>query len=65
VRFQEGDQILVCQGHEPVRERVIYRPVGGPIEFGEHSSQAAVREAQEELGEEVVNPRPVGILENL
>jgi ADP-ribose pyrophosphatase YjhB (NUDIX family) len=62
---RKGDLVLVCQGYEPVRQRVIYRPLGGTIEFGEHSSQAALREAREELGVEVVNPRLLGVLENI
>lgn len=42
-----------------------YRPIGGTIEFGEHSQQTLVREFQEELGVEVTIQRYVQCIENI
>ena len=42
-----------------------HRLPGGNIELGERSSEAAVREIREELGIELVQPRLLGVLENI
>jgi ADP-ribose pyrophosphatase YjhB (NUDIX family) len=39
--------------------------VGGGVEFGEHSSEALVREIREEIGAEIENLQLVGVLENI
>lgn len=46
------------------RGRTFYRPPGGGIEFGEHSRDAACREAWEELGQAVHAERLLGVVEN-
>ena len=63
--FQNAGRILVFKGHDPVKGETFYRPLGGAIEFGETSQQALVREIREELGEEIRNPRYLGMLENI
>lgn len=40
-------------------------PVGGGIEFGETSEQAAVRETHEEINAVVTNMRFMGVIENM
>jgi 8-oxo-dGTP pyrophosphatase MutT (NUDIX family) len=45
--------------------KIFYIPVGGGIEFGEHSSEAAKREVMEEIGEEIINLRLMNIMENI
>lgn len=46
-----GDvEVLLGEHYDPVEEHTFYRPPGGGVEFGEHSSEAAVREFDEELG---------------
>jgi ADP-ribose pyrophosphatase YjhB (NUDIX family) len=42
-----------------------WRPLGGTIEFGERAAAALVREFREELGEAIIEPRPLAVLENL
>ena len=64
VFLREGS-ILVFEGYDPVKRQVFYRPLGGGIEFGEHSRDAVVREIREELGREITNLRSLGILENI
>jgi ADP-ribose pyrophosphatase YjhB (NUDIX family) len=44
--------------------RIFYRPPGGGIEFGEHSREAACREALEEIGQPVRAERLLGVVEN-
>lgn len=58
-------RVLVRRHVDHGRPRVFYRPVGGSIEFGEHSRDAARREVHEEIGAEVANLRLLGCVENL
>ncbi|MDY0095801.1 MAG: NUDIX hydrolase [Candidatus Vecturithrix sp.] len=63
--FQKDQQILVYEGYDPVKQETFYRPLGGGIEFGEQSTQTAVREMREELHAEICNLRYLGCLENI
>ncbi len=58
------DEMLVFQGHDEVKNEVYYRPLGGTIEFGEHSEAAIRRELREELNVTVVAARLLGVIEN-
>ena len=61
----DGDRLLVAEGFDPASEdQVFYRPIGGSIEFGEPAALTVQREYLEEMGAEVVDPRPLGTLEN-
>jgi 8-oxo-dGTP pyrophosphatase MutT (NUDIX family) len=61
----KGDRVLVRRHLDGVLDPVFYRPLGGTIEFGERSSDAARREVQEEIGAELANLRLLGCIENL
>lgn len=63
--MRRGHDILVSQGYDSVKQTVFYRPLGGGIDFGELSWDAAVREMMEELGVDVQDPVLLGVLENL
>jgi ADP-ribose pyrophosphatase YjhB (NUDIX family) len=63
--FLRDDTLLVFEGHDPVKGRTFYRPLGGGIEFGETGAQAMVREIREEIGAEVTNVRYFGLCENI
>jgi len=63
--FRNGNRILVGEGRDCVKEETFYRPLGGTIEFGEHSREAIVREIREELGAEIAQVRFLGALENI
>ena len=63
--FRQGDRILVAHGTDPVTEQSFHRPLGGGVEFGEHSVDALRREIDEELGTTIENPRLLGVLENV
>ena len=63
--FRNGNQILVSEGFDTVKQSYYYRPLGGGIEYGESSKAAVLREVQEELNVEVENVQLVGVIENL
>ena len=60
--FRHGDKILAAEGFDSIKQQTFYRPLGGTIEFGEHSSETVRRELLEELGAEVTNLRYLGTL---
>lgn len=63
--FSHEGKILACRGKDDVKKNEFYRPLGGMIEFGEHSEDALKREIQEELSEEITNIKFLGRLENI
>ena len=63
--LRRREQILVFEGHDDVKGETYYRPLGGGVEFGEHSEDALVREFREELDAEVVVKERLGVLENV
>lgn len=63
--FRHNDCILVAEGYDPVKKESFYRPLGGGIEFGEHSEQTIRREILEEIGAEVCDLKYLGTLENI
>jgi 8-oxo-dGTP pyrophosphatase MutT (NUDIX family) len=62
---RRGPLILVERGFDPTKNETFYRPLGGGIEFGEHSRAAVVREIREEIGAEITDLRLLGTLENI
>lgn len=65
--FSRNGSILVAEGVDAVKGETFYRPLGGSIEFGEHSKDTVVREIREELGAEVEpeSLRHIATLENI
>jgi len=63
--FRSGDRILVHAGMDTVKGLPFARPLGGGIDFGEHSRDAIVREIREELGAEITEVKQIGILESI
>jgi len=63
--FQRDDRILVIEAVDSIKRQTFYRPLGGGIDFGEHSSDAVIREVREEISAEVANLRYIGTLENI
>jgi len=63
--FSHNDNILVSEEYDPSKGKTFYRPLGGGIEFGEHSIDAVRRELMEEIGAEVKELVYLGTLENI
>lgn len=63
--FRRGDRILVSEAFDSSEGVYFCRPLGGGIEFGEHSRDAVVRETREEVGAEVEKLELLGVLENV
>jgi 8-oxo-dGTP pyrophosphatase MutT (NUDIX family) len=58
-------ELLVFEGYDRVKIETYYRPLGGGIEFGEHSAAALRREFREELGAELERIHYLATLENI
>lgn len=63
--FRDGDRLLVSEAYDSSEGDYFCRPLGGGIEFGEHSRDALLREIREEVGAEVEKLELVGVLENV
>ncbi|MDQ1914335.1 NUDIX domain-containing protein [Paenibacillus sp. GD4] len=58
------DSILLEQF--PEEDGVItFRPVGGTIEYGEDSMSTVIREVKEEINQDIIDPKLLGIIENI
>jgi 8-oxo-dGTP pyrophosphatase MutT (NUDIX family) len=55
----------VFEGRDLKTQEVFYRPLGGGIEFGETSYDAAIREIKEELRTDIHHLSYIGCLENI
>lgn len=62
---RRDNDLLVEEVLDPVKGVNGYRPLGGGIQFGECSADAAKREMREELGIEVLITRLLGTAENI
>ncbi len=63
--FRDNGRILVAEGFDGKKNQVFYRPLGGTIEFGEHSRDTIRLEMREEINAEVTDLRYLGTLENI
>lgn len=63
--FRHKNKILLSEGYDPVKNEHYLIPIGGGIDFGETSEQAARREVMEEIGAEAHDLQLLGVLENL
>jgi ADP-ribose pyrophosphatase YjhB (NUDIX family) len=63
--IRNGNEILVEEGRDSVKNETFSRLLGGVIEFGEKGADAVRRELREELGAESDVERLVATLENV
>ena len=63
--IRRGDDLLVCEFYDHVKQQIFYRLPGGGIEFGERGQEALRREFREELGVELDGVRYVATIENI
>ncbi len=61
--LRRGDEILVARGRDATSGEVFYRPLGGGLEFQEHSSDALRREFEEEIGASLTGLNLLSVLE--
>jgi ADP-ribose pyrophosphatase YjhB (NUDIX family) len=62
--LRKGNRILVNRTFDSIKKDYYWRPLGGGIEFGEHSRDAIVREIREETSNELTNVHLLEIIEN-
>ncbi|HXN01029.1 MAG TPA: NUDIX hydrolase [Candidatus Dormibacteraeota bacterium] len=63
--IRRRDEILVFESRDTVKNETFYRPLGGGINFGEHSADTIVREMLEEIGAQISTPRHLGMIESV
>lgn len=63
--FRNQDKVLLAEGFDPAKNETYLSPVGGGIDFGEKSADAAIREVKEELNTEAHELKLLGVVENL
>lgn len=63
--FLNDEKILVEEKTDRVTGETYYKPLGGGVEFGEHSLDALKREIKEELGTDITLPQYLGTLETV
>jgi ADP-ribose pyrophosphatase YjhB (NUDIX family) len=63
--LRRGEEILVHESYDSVKQVGFARPLGGGIDFGETSEAAAIREIKEELGVDITGVKLLGIVENI
>lgn len=62
---QDGDRVLLENGHDRATGESFLRAIGGGVEFGERAEDAVRREWKEELGADLADLRLLGVIENL
>lgn len=55
VVYRDGE-VLAARHRDPEMSDPFYRPIGGGVEFGEHSREPVVREFAEELDATFLDP---------
>ena len=63
--IRKRDEILVFEARDSVNKETFYRPLGGGINFGEHSKDTVARELLEEIGAQISPPNYLGTLETI
>ena len=62
--IRRDDELLAWEGESPSGDP-FYRLLGGGVEFDEHSREAVVREFDEEIGVELLDPTAVDTFERV
>ncbi|TVQ12334.1 MAG: NUDIX domain-containing protein [Leptolyngbya sp. DLM2.Bin27] len=63
--LRRGQEILVHEAYDSAKQQGFARPLGGGIDFGETSAEAAIREIKEELGANITDVTLLGTVENI
>ena len=62
---ERDGKFLLIDGYDSVKKQRFFVPPGGGVEFGEQSRNTIVREIMEELEQEIINLKLLGVLENI
>lgn len=60
-----ADRVFLFEGEDPSTGELFYRPIGGPIAFGERAIDTARRVVERDMSTELIGIRPLGVLENI
>ncbi len=63
--IRNGESLLVSKIVDRISGEVVYRPLGGAVEFGERCADTLKRELMEEIGAEISITRYRGLIENI
>ncbi|MNS87682.1 NUDIX domain protein [compost metagenome] len=63
--IRNEDRLLLEETYDPAVDKVFYRPIGGTIEYGEDSRTTVIREVKEEIGQDIVDPVLISVIENI
>ncbi|MCI3879185.1 MULTISPECIES: NUDIX hydrolase [Acinetobacter] len=63
--FRHHEKVLLAKAYDRSKDEYFFRPIGGGIEFGETSVQAIEREVEEEIQQQLTQPKLICVLENL
>ena len=63
--FLNENRILLYKVVDDFTNQIFLRPIGGGVEFYEHSADALKREIKEEVGQNIINVKELCVLENL
>lgn len=63
--FSYNDHLFVSESFDSVKNDYYYRPIGGTVEFGEHTVATLHREIREELSTEITHVTLMTVLENI
>lgn len=63
--FRHQHKVLLTECFDPAKNQHYLMPIGGGVDFGEKSADAAIREVREEINAEICQLRLLGVIENL
>ncbi len=63
--IEHEGKLLLCKGHDKVKNETFFRVLGGSANFGEKCEEAVRREIREELNSEIENLRFITVIENI
>ena len=63
--FRHQHKVLLTECFDPAKNQNYLMPIGGGVDFGEKSSDAAISEVREEINAEICQLRLLGVIENL
>ncbi len=63
--FSAGSTVLMSRGEDRATGEVFFRPFGGGVEWGEHSTATIAREIREELGAGIHSITLLDVIENI